>query len=137
MEVCNLMIGDLVQFDEDTCVIEELRVDGTAVLVAMNTDLTSVDGDQVDVEELYPIPLTEDILVKNGFQKLNDKTFLLKNQIEIEVGPKFSEVSARYEDYDRDYNSYSNRYIEIAIIHYVHELQHLLRLMGVEKEIEL
>ena len=76
MEVCNLMIGDLVQFDEDTCVIDELRVDGTAVLVAMNTDLTSVDGDQVDVEELYPIPLTEDILVKNGFDSSDGYAYL-------------------------------------------------------------
>lgn len=88
-----------------------------------------------DDSKLSPIPLTEELLAKNGLQKLNDKTFLLKDQIEIEVHPTFSEVCARYEEYDRDYNSYNNRYIEIAIIHYVHELQHLLRLCGVDKEI--
>ena len=87
------------------------------------------------IEQVSPIPITKEILVKNGFQKLNDKTFLFKDQIEIEVGPKFSEVSARYEDYDRDFDSYNNRYIEIAIIHYIHQLQHLLRLCGIEKEL--
>lgn len=119
MEVCNLMIGDFVRFDEDTCVIEELRVDGTAVLVAMNTDLTSVDGDQVDVEELYPIPLTEDILVKNGWRK---HTMLYKNEWYGDIG--------LFEEHGKFY------YMDLKI-EYVHQLQHLLRLVGIKKEVQL
>lgn len=119
MNVYDLMIGDLVQFDEDTCVIEELRVDGTAVLVAMNTDLTSVDGDQVDVEELYPIPLTEDILVKNGWRK---HIMLYKNEWYGDIG--------LFEEYGKFY------YMDLKI-EYVHQLQHLLRLVGIKKEVQL
>lgn len=127
MKETDLMIGDWVY---DTMRQENKKV------TRMDFERNPMNGVYY-AETLLPIPLTSDILVKNGFQKLNDKTFLLKNQIEIEVGPKFSEVSARYEDYDRDFNSYNNCYIEIAIIHYVHQLQHLLRLMGVQNEIEL
>lgn len=127
----DLMVGDWVYIHEPEC--KGHRID----YINETDEEVGADGELYSINDIRPIPLTESILVKNGFQKLNDKTFLLKNQIEIEVGPKFSEVSARYEDYDRDYNSYNNRYIEIAIIHYVHQLQHLLRLVGVQKEIEL
>ncbi len=124
MKVTNLMVGDWVICNhyQDKPFTKQFGVGDFA---------------KGEYEFCEPIPLTEEILVKNGFEKLNDETFLLKNQIEIEVGPKFSEVSARYEDYDRDYNSYNNNYIEIAIIHYVHQLQHLLRLCGIEKEITI
>ncbi len=131
MKITDLMLGDLVYIHEPEC--KGHRIDSIDELDGQ----VGADGEVYDECDIRPIPLTEEILAKNGFQKLNDKTFLLKNQIEIEVGPKFSEVSARYEEYDRDYNSYNNCYIEIAIIHYVHELQHLLRLWGASKEIEL
>ena len=119
MKVTDLMIGDLVQFDEDTCVIDELRVDGMAVLVAMNTDLTSVDGDQVDVEELSPIELTEEILVKNGWRK---QTMPYKDEW-------YGGISL-FEEHGKFY------YMDFKI-EYVHQLQQLLRLAGVEKTIEL
>lgn len=131
MKTSELMIGDLLYLNR-----RPVRVDAIGFNGSISYSEKGGFGG-ISIDKLSPIPITKEILVKNGFQKLNDKTFLLKNQIEIEVGTKFSEVSARYEDYDRDYNSYNNRYIEIAIIHYVHELQHLLRLWGASKEIEL
>lgn len=138
MDYKDLMIGDwvyVVRGYDKHLTIEKVK----GVIADENEpySITIFTGETVSLNDIKPIPLTEEILVKNGLQKLNDKTFLLKNQIEIEVGPKFSEVFARYEDYDKDYNSYNNSYIEIAIIHYVHELQHLLRLMSIEKEIEV
>lgn len=131
MKTSELMIGDLLYLNG-----RPVRVDAIGFNGSISYSEKGGFGG-IGIDKLSPIPITKEILVKNGLQKLNDKTFLIKNQIEIEVGTKFSEVSARYEDYDRDYNSYNNRYIEIAIIHYVHELQHLLRLIGVEKELKL
>lgn len=131
MDIKELMIGDLLYLNR-----RPVRVDAIGFNGSISYSEKGGFGG-IDVDKLSPIPITKEILVKNGFQKLNDKTFLLKNQIEIEVGPKFSEVYARYEDYDRDYNSYNDCYIEIAIIHYVHELQHLLRLCDIEMEITL
>lgn len=131
MNAKEVMIGDLLYLNR-----RPVRVDAIGFNGSISYSEKGGFGG-IGVDKLSPIPITEEILVKNGLQKLNDKTFLIKNQIEIEVGTKFSEVSARYEDYDRDYNSYNNRYVEIAIIHYVHELQHLLRLCGIEKEVKL
>lgn len=119
MDCKDLMIGDLVQFDEDTCVIEELRVDGTAVLVAMNTDLTSVDGDQVDEEELSPIELTEEILVKNGFVKTWNGDWQLKEYSTIIIS--------------KDY--YVKIFERSVKVDYVHELQHILHAACVDKKL--
>ena len=70
-----------------------------------------------------PIPLTEDILVKNGFEKFAESQTLFDytdNDIHLE-----------YWIGDGCFRYYT------AEIHYVHQLQHLLRLAGVQKEIEL
>lgn len=138
MDCKDLMIGDFVYVARGYD--KHLTIEEVKGIIADKDEpypVTISTGETVSLNDIEPIKLTKEILVKNGFQKLNDKTFLLKDQIEIEVRTKFSEVSARYEDYDRDYNSYNNRYIEIAIIQYVHQLQHLLRLAGIDKDIEL
>ena len=62
-----LMVGDFMLYNDDICIVDEIRVDNTAVLTALNTDVTSIDGDQVSVDEIMPIPLTAEILEKNGF----------------------------------------------------------------------
>ena len=130
MDCKDLMIGDLVQFDEDTCVIDELRVDGMAVLVAMNTDLTSVDGDQVDVEELYPIPLNAEMLEKNTIKMEGFTGWLywldLKEQCYVRK-------------YDGEYTfMYKRGFADACIpIEFVHQLQHCLKMFGISKEIVL
>lgn len=136
MKTEELMIGDWVLVEEPTETINAQILAVHKHGITYETNYSGIRATNImSSDYIHPIFLTEEILVKNGFQKLNDKTFLLKDQIEIEVHSTFSEVYARYEDYDRDYNSYNDCYIEIAIIHYVHELQHLLRLIGIEKEL--
>ena len=91
-------------------------------------------------DELEPIPLTQEILEKNGFKK--------------EIGVK--EVVFTYDDDDKNYRlvihpketNYCGIYTYIHIdvgcvgieelpLEYVHQLQHALRLCGIEKEITL
>lgn len=129
MDCKDLMIGDLVQFDEDTCVIEELRVDGTAVLVAMNTGLTSVDGDQVDVDELSPIPITNDILEKNTVTTHGFTGTHYWFKVDTCWVRPFGDCFLF---------SFLNGVNEVSLkIDFVHELQHALRISGIEKQIVL
>lgn len=76
------------------------------------------------ISDTEPIKLTEDILVKNGFGKVNNQYFF--GQVEIKELRDCWVIIINKEDADVDIN-----------IHYVHQLQHLLRLVGIEKEIEL
>lgn len=77
------------------------------------------------VKDIVPIPLTPEILEKNGWKKLYEK-FFEKNVNNIRLTIEFSE------------NIYVaiNR-IFIMEIHYIHELQHLLFGLGLKHEMEV
>ena len=72
-----------------------------------------------EYEFCYPIPLTEDILVKNGWRK---HIMLYKNEWYGDIG--------LFEEHGKFY------YMDLKI-EYVHQLQHLLRLVGIKKEVQL
>jgi hypothetical protein len=82
---------------------------------------------EVFCEDIEPIPLTAEILEKNGFtcdaNSMNDSDEFI--------------VSVEYGEYQRNTNDGFKMLSDGKIIKYVHELQHALRLCEVEKEIEL
>lgn len=75
--------------------------------------------------EYVPIPLTAEILEKNGFEKCTIH--------EIEY------IGWRLNEYFSIELSCIDTFVwnDDVSIHYVHTLQHVLRLCGIEKEIEL
>jgi hypothetical protein len=96
-----------------------------------------VDKLEHDVEDdtVEPIPITEEILKKNGFLLKRDEIF----------GWYFcGDVSLEYTADGRHDDAYwaftcGNKDNDVCLIvmHYVHELQHALRLCKIDKEIEL
>ena len=88
--------------------------------------LEDMDGNLYDyIGVLYPIPLTQDILEKNGWKKLYEK-FFEKNVNNIRLTIELSE----------NFYVAINR-IFIMEIHYIHELQHLLFGLGLNSEMEV
>ena len=94
------------------------------------------DGNQVGpflIEELAPIPLTPEILEKNGFKK--DE----KNE---EMYYWNWSISDNCVSYDKETNVIRifhtlGHLVFVEPLSYVHELQHALKLCGVEKELIL
>lgn len=85
-------------------------------------------------KDLEPIPLTPEILEKNGFIR---GMFYGEWQFDLDSFP-FSVVQRENNSWylgREEHGIAHNR--EIIDISYVHELQHALRLCGIEKEIEL
>lgn len=139
MKVTDLMVRDWIQVKRgfDGHLTNEkikglLDDDSEPYPIILTTEETvSLDG-------IVPIPLTEDILVKNGFEK------------KIYTSPSNNEdyryyqwnPTPEYPDYgvwlwpDGDSYTYNSRISDIKI-NYVHQLQHLLRLCCIENEIEL
>lgn len=135
------MIGDWVQFSYHHHETGEpvVRVFQVTQIEAQLGDyyVWSEAGRVCHPEQLIPIPLTPEILEKNGFDGAYKKTY----QIYKSNG------------YDKLYISYWRGRLTIITspdirkkhstntIHidcsYVHELQHCLALFGIEKEIEL
>ena len=106
----DLMIGDWVKFPiGNDKVVDLLYIEGKGICASFSASATLFP---VEVEKLQPIPLTPEILEKNGFSR---------NGLDIAL-------------FDR---KGGDDFIGAANLQYVHELQHALRLCGIKKEIEL
>lgn len=121
MKAEDLMIGDWV------------NLYGRPIKINID-DLCFIEREEVHCK---PIPLTEEILEKNGFTSVEDrynhrKYFLLgKNEYNCDVywdGLTILLVEENYEP---------TTYAYICDAEYVHELQHALKLCKIEKEIKL
>ena len=80
-------------------------------------------------ECVYPIPLTPEILEKNGFNLSRDKSGIGILDT-YWLGAEFG--GFRIINLETDYYQFG-----LAKIKYVHQLQHALRLCGIDKEIEI
>lgn len=84
-----------------------------------------------------PIPLTKEILEKNGFENIGDDIYQLTEKpywfwvdfYNHEYGCEYDTSTYEYED--------SERRLKLYGIPYVHELQHAMRLCGIEMKFEL
>ena len=120
MKANELMLGDLVLCDGKPYRIAEI---GGMVCLDYEKELFAA------LEDIEPIPLTAEILGKNKFSK--SRLMGEQRHFTYYLAPSVSLLAI----YDADFSLHigdSARYIK-----YVHELQHALRLCGIEKEIEL
>lgn len=138
MKAEELMIGDIVKVNKDgVCikkdtiievrcvdadnVLEKLGLIGCATCVSIKDHC---DQGGIWCDYLIPIPLTAEILDKNGF-KFNPFSIGF-----YEYKSEYGNVSCGF---DTDYwQFYVNNCIIPNHFHYVHELQHALRLCGLD-----
>jgi hypothetical protein len=109
-----------------------------------------IDADfQTDYENVYPIELTEEILHKNGFKNdvLAQKSIIAEGASNFSVILFSEDNRIKLDNIDEYLNSFNKWSVHIdtedmrtmctAEITYVHELQHLLKLCKIEKELIL
>lgn len=132
MKATELMIGDWVLQNDTLHQNRPCRIAGI-----YDDVIVDVTGEKVPLHEshLNPIPLTEEILNKNGFYFYrinelcsNSNYFNEDEELKLELslgrsGKIFWTVNA-------------TEYI-LMPLDYVHQLQHALRLCGIEKEIKV
>ena len=128
----DLMLGDWIYIVTDA---KKIRGEFVVTQVATHrvtgimsdTDNPSIQTDATDTyygEESYrPIKITDKILERNGFRKYSDCEFVI---IEPDI--------IWYKNGLYIYNENKVLYDEIDC-YYVHQLQHLLKLIGSDKEI--
>ena len=144
MKITDLMSGDLLTFrdcqHDSAPVIFEIKEIHESELVVQFNDEQGYDIINLD-DEVVGIPLTKEILEQNGIKLL-------------EVGDNGGATPARYKNrfekweihtqwkdtylwYDRQAKYWHLSNMGAARLHFVHELQHALRLCGISKGIEL
>lgn len=130
MKATEVMLNDLVMCNKKVCKV--CSIEGVMVLVSFK------DGEKLTIEDnIEPIPLTAEILEKNGFEKQGFDGWLLEFGTYAESGHILWRT-----DYGEPHlliESYSSKHGDFRSfgICYVHELQHALKLCGIEKEIIL
>ena len=146
MRANELMVGDWVCYSKPNnyyTKVEEIRCtsDGEEYYIRCHRDskdtfLEQLKYEDFSVDILHPIPLTSEILKKNDFKYGDGYGYSFVNRKELS-GDGFEEEKV-----------YINTALNTLIIYtaassihlpvkYIHQLQHALRLCGIEKEIAL
>lgn len=132
IDVRDLWVGNWVKFNKAIRQIEA-------------TDFVAWKSDGMYSKEFIecnPIPLTEKMLKKNGFAEDYDSEYDMSYTFEIPhpTGGASVEVTLKHNEDDAEWVAYlfgSKGEVNELTINYVHELQHALRLLGIEKEITI
>jgi hypothetical protein len=101
-----------------------------------NNSFTGEEYYDGEIGDVQPIPLTPEILEKNGFVKgeiYEGYSSIVFTNGNISISWFKSAMWYRL----RIYNALGDTELCSAIVHNVHQLQHALRLAGLGKEIEL
>lgn len=132
MKANELMIGDWVLDGKNIAQIVMITCDGI---------IETTFNENSNIELIEPIPLTQEILEKNGFEngKFNVSPQYYLEDNDVFIGVTLKDIPDKHKGIDiakgKLYFQYDISYIEEPI--YVHQLQHALRLCGIEKEIIL
>lgn len=134
MKANELMIGDYVRFKHG--IDKVVGVSWVPGLVDCAWFAASATLFPESVEDVNPIPLTPEILEKNGFKEISCGTSYVYGLTDDYYTIAIDELSDsiwRVEYLNREFNLPLCR----NTVSFVHELQHALRLYGIEKEIEI
>lgn len=121
MKASELMLGDWVletEFDRNRPARVEI-IEPTRVWLEGGKTYTPIDG-------VKPIPLTAEILEKNGFEKTSRYLNGIGTYDYWQIDGFFALTS--------NGNGFKAMFVNLD---YVHQLQHALRLCGIDKDIEI
>lgn len=151
MKAEDLMINDWVSINDSNFQVKVIKKKGVIKLYE-NTKWGAHDlefnSDFLE-EYLQPIPLTEEILRKNGFKNdvIAQKSIIAEGASNFSVILISEDNRITINNIDEYLNSFNKWYIHIdtedmrtmctAEITYVHELQHALKLCRITKSIKL
>ena len=140
MKANELQIGDYVNYRGQIIKVTSLYDKGGSNEVGWGIkEETWVNADNVE-----PIPLTPEILKKNGFKTEDDVHFSIQGQsntlelllVEVPFDGYYFDIVRTEKTINKcNQRCYIDRYF--ASSNYVHQLQHALRLCEIEKTLEI
>lgn len=138
MEITNLMLNDYVMihcFDGSDIVIKVTEIEGEGGTVY---GVSKKGSHWSNIEDVRPIPFTPEILGKNGFVLKSDGWLWCKEEGINEQNYIFIQFRKGCDEIRLVELNFVNKVLaKYEQIHYVHELQHALKLFKIKKEIVL
>ena len=135
IEVKELTLDSLIKtrevFDENgrllpplVCKVISLHQSGCIVRIKDDTTIS------VEYKSLEPIPITSEILERNGFEEsvVNEGNYIWRSKLERVIWNEEENITIRSVKCDTLFQGHC---------YYIHQLQNALRLCGIRKEIEL
>lgn len=159
MKAEELMIGDWVLAEGKSVQVTNISVLGGDVIRVINpfmsydiayaSNIIALSKGAKDINKIEPIPITEETLKKNGFKNdvIAQKAIIAEGASNFSVILISEDNRITLNNIDEYINSFNKWHVHIDTedmrtmctleITYVHELQHLLKLCKIEKEIIL
>ena len=134
IDIRDLRVNNLVysSFSKTPCKVTEIRLDESGYGVCK---VTGVDGYK-DVTSLSPIPVTPEILEKNRWKKQPIPSTSRKNCIGVWRDSKSNTtIKQFFLNCNTTIFVLIGGYSKVGNIKYFHQLQNILRDLGIEKEI--
>lgn len=131
MKAGELMVGDYIMFDGSPYIIEEISGKGWIHILHINNKARVALSSDYILDFIVGVPLTTEILEKNEFEIINEDVYKIAGDLFILTYEPFYSLCNSFDI------GYGNEYNYITTIKYVHELQNILKIVGVKKEIEL
>ena len=125
LKISDLSVGDWVMCNED-----KYRVMGITMFHELDL-LKSSESFRTSIDNIEPIPITAEVLEKNGFEKSTSQ-FIVYHTDKVWISYDEPSETWSVTVYINDVTSN----LHANILH-IHHLQHALRLAGVDKEINL
>ena len=138
MKANELMIGDWVQIPEP--IFLDTKIPVRVVLIREDdyieiNDGTGAFGYELSRDGVEPVPLTQEIVYKNADNEYPSEYTTSCRIVYLGKYPNSIEITV-YSSGEIEWTINECEYTILAL-KYVHELQHALRLAGIEKEIIL
>lgn len=128
LKIRDLSVGDWVMCNED-----KYRVMGITMFHELDL-LKSSESFRTSIDNIEPIPITAEILEKNGFEKYSEREWECNDD-----SPYHTFIHIDTPDETMWFISFPTIFNLTwdHPIYNIHQLQHLIRLAGVDKEINL
>lgn len=142
MKITELMIGDYVKYQGHIYIIEEISAKGWIHFIHPEAKIRINMTSDYIIDLLKPIPLTKEILEKNGLEKVIDEDGIECYRYYNRAADGYVKINLydggdsdwsieiiNYEKFNDNEIIYSNNFIFLK----VHELQHILRLCNLNE----
>lgn len=136
LKISDLSVGDWVEIDHEVYGWKpaQLNVCGDIGVGAYFKDIDPDEEYDCTLCQLRPIPITAEMLEKNGFESTTKPNVFTLAHGELQLY-----VSKELDGWTMSFVNFMERLCILQVIRksYIHDLQHALRLAGVDKEINL